>query len=611
VGPSLQPRRRIPIERISRVNWSLDKKLIAMYAAMILLPVIVVTVLGFQTYSANMKNNASAFSLELLTQLGKNVDHYYRELDRVAISFSTDSGVSSALRSEMRSSAERFADKTLVDKALMNLVLVPTKDVIGAYLITANGDLYSRFGSGQQVDYGGYRNEAWYDGALRGEGKALLLSTSRLTSVEGREELAFSFVRSLIDVDRNQSLGVFRMDVDLNGLRVIFDDVRGGTGQELLIVDSAGRIVYDRDETQIARTFPVKLERESGSLVERIGGREAMVNYVTAPRTGWKIASVIPVGELTRGIEIIRNLLWALAGVAAFLSIGLILFLTRRLLQPLKKMQSLMRKVEDGDYSVRFKASSNDEIGNLAGSFNHMVSQINELVRRVFAIRILKREADFKLLQSKINPHFLYNTLESISMKAEVDENYEVADMISRLGRLFRMTISHEKETIALAKEMEYVEHYVQLQKIRFRKLEFEVGIDPALSASHILPWTLQPLVENAIVHGLSPLNHEGKISIEGIRDGDDIVIRIADNGVGLDERKARDIQAELLTDADKKTDDIHMGLKNISDRIRFYFGEGYGLTLTGKPGVGTTVTLRMKNLTEEGERLAEDSGDR
>lgn len=582
-----------------------------MYAAMILLPMLVVTFLGFQTYNSNMKKKASAFSLELLTQLGKNVDNYYHELERISTTFSMDAGVEEALMTEKDSPSARYTEKKIIDQALMNIVLIPFQDVLGTYLIKPNGDIFSRYGSGQQVDYSGFAEETWYQEALRGGGKGVLLPTARTKSIEGREELAFSFLRSVIDVDKNQSAGVFRMDINLNGLKEIFENVRGGTDQELLIVDSQGRIIYDRDEGEITRSFPVALDEQSDSIVEQLDGRKVMVNYVTAPYSGWKIANVIPLKELTQSIEIIRNLLWTLSGVAVVLSIALSLFLTRRLLYPLKKMQLLMNKVENGDYSVQFKAQSNDEIGKLAGSFNHMVVKINELIRNVFMIRILKREADFKVLQSKINPHFLYNTLESISMKAEVDNNYEVADMISRLGRLFRMTINHDRETILLSKEMEYIEHYVKLQQIRFKGLIFVVEMAPEIMKSYILPWTIQPIVENAIVHGLAPLNHEGRIVIEGMSAGADILIRITDNGIGVDEKTVRDIQAHLLTDADQTEDEIHIGLKNISDRIRYYFGDRYGLTLSGKKGKGTTVEIRMLNMKEEGERRADDHGHR
>ncbi|BBI35990.1 sensor histidine kinase [Cohnella abietis] len=581
-----------------------------MYTLMILMPMLVVTFFGFQTYSSNMKERASDFSLELLNQLGKNVDHYFNELDRISLTFSMDSGVEKALLPSGKSAFEQYQDKMMIDKALMDIVLVPFQDVIGTYFINPNGDIFSRYGSGQQVDYGNFRNESWYKEALEAEGKGVLIPTYYLRSIEGREELSFSFVRSLIDVSKNQSAGIFRMDISLNGLSEVFSSVGGGTEQELLIVDSQGHIIYDRDKSKITQMFPITLEQESGSIVKRIDGKEVMISYVTAPFSGMKIANIIELSELTRNVDILRNLLWTLTGVALFLSIGLSVFLTRRLLLPLKKMKSLMNKVENGDYSVQFKAQSNDEIGKLAGSFNHMVRKINELVHHIFVIRILKRDADFKVLQSKINPHFLYNTLESISMKAEVDNNYEVADMISRLGRLFRMTINHDKELILLAKEMEYVENYVSIQKIRFPNLSFIVDIEPEVMKSYILPWTIQPLVENAIIHGLAPHNHEGSIYIKAALVDKDVVIRIMDNGKGMSEEKRRDIQAQLLTNIDKDDDQIHIGLKNIFDRIRYYFGDRYGLViLSGEQGIGTTIEIRMKYLKEEGEPLAEYHG--
>ena len=268
-------------------------------------------------------------------------------------------------------------------------------------------------------------------------------------------------------------------------------------------MDAEGNIVYAQDDQKIAQAFPIALNEDHGSFLYSMEGKEMMINYISTQVAGWKIANIIPVSELTHNIDILRNLLWTLTGVALLLSIGLSILLTTRLLRPLKKMKALMNKVEDGDYTVQFKTQSNDEIGKLANSFNIMVKKINELVHHIFVIRILKREADFKVLQSQINPHFLYNTLESISMKAEVDENYEVADMISRLGRLFRMTINHSRDLIVFAREMEYIDHYVILQKIRFPRMTFIIEIEPEVMNSFILPWIVQPLVENAIIHGL------------------------------------------------------------------------------------------------------------
>ncbi|GGD53351.1 cache domain-containing sensor histidine kinase [Paenibacillus nasutitermitis] len=592
--------------RVSYRNWNLDKKLILMYTLMILLPMLVVTFLGFQRYNENMKDKVSEFSLELLNQLGKNLDNYLNEVERISLSFSMDAGVQQALLPETNDSpANRFNDKKLIDKALMNIVLVPFKDVIGTYLFKPSGEIFSRYSSNRQADYSQFQQERWYREALTADGKGIYLPTYALQSIDGREELAFTFLRSMINIPKNQSAGVFRIDLNLNSLSSIFSNVLGDTKQELYIVDQQGNIVYDRNRIKITEKFPLPLDKEFDSFIFRADGKETMVNYITTQVSGWKIANVIPVSELTHNIEILRNLLWTLTIVALILSIGLSVFLTRRLLLPLKKMKSLMNKVEDGDYTVQFKVQSSDEIGRLATSFNIMVKRINELVHNVFAIRILKREADFKVLQSKINPHFLYNTLESISMKAELDHNYEVADMISRLGRLFRMTINYNRELIRVSKEVEYIENYIQLQRIRFPEMSFILDIKQEVLSSLMLPWIIQPLVENALIHGLAPLNNEGWIRIEASKLNEDLYIRIIDNGVGIEEGKRRDIQSHLLTDANKEDDEIHIGLKNIYDRIRHYYGEGYGLTVQSEPGQGTTVEIRMKYMTDASTSIA------
>jgi len=588
-------------------NWNLDKKLIFMYTVMILLPMLVVTILGFQRYSENMKDKASDFSRELLNQLSKNMDNYSKELDRISLSFALDAGVEDALQTNQEyTPTEEFNDKILIDKALLDIVLVPYKDVIGTYLFKPTGEIFSRYGSGQQIDYSHFLSDPWYKKALDAEGKGVFIPTFSLKNPDNQQDYAFTFIRSVIDVLKNQSVGVFRMDINMNGLREIFSNVQSGTKQELFIVDAEGSIIYDSDETKIMQPFAIPLNQDHGHFIYSSHGKEMMLNYVTTQVSGWKIANIIPVSELTHSIEILRNLLWTLTGVALLLAIGLSIFLTRRLLRPLKKMEALMNKVENGDYTVQFKTLSNDEIGKLANSFNIMVQKINELVHHIFVIRLLKREADFKVLQSQINPHFLYNTLESISMKAEVDQNYEVADMISMLGRLFRMTINNSRDLIVFAKEMEYVENYVKIQNIRFPRMSFFIEIEEEVLKSFILPWIIQPLVENAIIHGLAKQNSEGWIRIVGTRVNDDIIIRISDNGVGLDEVKRREIQAQLLTDAHQEEDEIHIGLKNIFDRIRLYFGEGYGLVLTSKLNAGTTIEIKIKYLDKEDTHLAD-----
>jgi two-component system, sensor histidine kinase YesM len=593
-------------------NWNLDKKLILMYTLMIILPVLVITFLGFQRYSENMKEKAGEFSIELLNQLGKNLDNYLKELDRISLSFALDTGVKDALHSKQEyTPTEKYIDKILIDKALMNIVLVPYKDVMGTYLFKADGEIFSRYGSGQQIDYSHFLQDPWYKKVLEAEGRGIFLPTYSLKSKGSQEVHAFTFIRSVIDVVKNQSVGVFRMDINLNGLSEIFSNVLSGTQQELYLVDGEGIIIYAKDEKKIEQAFPVPLKMDHGGFFYWVNGKEMMINYVTTQVAGWKIANIIPVSELTNNIEILRNLLWTLTAVALLLSIGLSILVTTSLLRPLKKMKALMNKVEDGDYTVQFKTLSNDEIGKLANSFNIMVRKINELVHHIFVIRILKRDADFKVLQSQINPHFLYNTLESISMKAEVEHNYEVADMISRLGRLFRMTINYSRDLIVFAREMDYVENYVSIQKIRFPRMSFIIDIEPQVMNSFILPWLIQPLVENAIIHGLAQQTGEGWIKIEGVRIEDDIYIRISDNGVGLTESRKRDIQAHLLMDTiNEEKDEIHIGLKNIYDRIRFYFGEGYGLTLTSELNEGATIEIKAKFL-EKGDGNLADNLDR
>ena len=232
----------------------------------------------------------------------------------------------------------------------------------------------------------------------------------------------------------------------------------------------------------------------------------------------------------------------------------------------------------------------------LSGSFRHMVLRIQQLMSTVREEEINLRKTELKALQAQINPHFLYNTLDSIAWMCEQGRNADAVKMVHALARLFRISISKGHELIPISKEIQHAESYLQIQKYRYKnQFTYEFDVDPACLDYYCNKITLQPIIENAINHGLDLLVEEGRITVQVRQDGEDIVFTVRDNGVGM----SRELIESILEQGPK--DRTGIGIRNVNDRLQIYFGKQYGLHITSEPDVGTCVEIRMPKI-QEGE---------
>ena len=328
---------------------------------------------------------------------------------------------------------------------------------------------------------------------------------------------------------------------------------------------------------------------------------ENNVIYVlkTVEGSPWRVVGVSYVDELvTSNVwENFRLLALAAAAIllAAFLSS---VFISRALSRPLKGLSSAMRLFEKNAGTFTYApVGGAREVQELSESFGHMVVKIQHLMETVRREEINLRKTELKALQAQINPHFLYNTLDSIAWMCEQGRNDEAVQMVNALAQLFRISISRGHELIPIRSELRHAESYLKIQKHRYKnQFSYRFDVDESCLDFLCNKITLQPIIENAIYHGINGLVDEGEIVITLRADGSDVVFTVADNGVGMEEEQ---IQAILRKE---RSDHTGIGIKNVNDRLKIYFGEGYGITIDSEPDVGTTVTIRMPQVREEGE---------
>jgi len=295
--------------------------------------------------------------------------------------------------------------------------------------------------------------------------------------------------------------------------------------------------------------------------------------------------------------QFFQKLIWFSVS-ASVLILGLTIFLSyqipRSITRPLQKLNEVTEQVAGGNLTVRSDVHTGDEVGVLSESLNTMIDKINELLAQVTTEQVRLRKAEFELLQSQINPHFLYNTLDAIIWLAEAGEQKKVVSMVRSLSEFFRTSLNRGKDIIPLKEELQHVRSYLEIQQVRYQDiLNYEINVPEEELGRYMIPKiTIQPLVENALYHGIKNKRGSGKIEIRGRKQEEMLVIEIEDNGIGISKERlwqVKDgIQKKVLTGKD-----IY-GLYNVNERIRLNFGEEYGIDIHSVYGEGTTVRILL-----------------
>ena len=390
------------------------------------------------------------------------------------------------------------------------------------------------------------------------------------------------------------------LDISFSSISAYLNDVGIGQHGYCFLMDQSGNIIYHPQQQLIYSD----LKRENTSLIAGLpdGSNESgsMIYTLTSlENSHWRVVGVSFVEELiTESVQEVSRIL-AASGIGILLAaviISLVLF--RTLSRPMHGLTAAMRQFEQAaDNFTYVPVGGAREVRALSDSFGQMVVQIQRLMEQVRAEEVNLRKTELRALQAQINPHFLYNTLDSIAWMCEQGRNAEAVEMVNALARLFRISISRGHELIPIRSELQHAESYLQIQSHRYKN-QFSYSFDVQEECLDYLcnKITLQPIIENAIYHGINGLVDEGEIRISCRADGDDILFTVEDNGTGMEPEQ---VQAILRKE---RSDHTGIGIKNVNDRLKIYFGPAYGITIDSVPDEGTRVYIRMPKVREEAE---------
>jgi two-component system, sensor histidine kinase YesM len=589
------------------MHWHVKQKLLFMISMLIFASVTLVTILTYQNQRTDLIRQSSQKTQLLLEQLAINTDTYLEELFRLCLSPYYNKGVMEQLQTVPATPAQKLQKQRVIEDFLGEVMTIPRSDILRALILTDGIYTSSKTRYDASIPEN-FREESWYQDAAASNVPVFIPVHME---TQGRSSLyVFSIVQKILST-RNASnvLGVIRVDANYLGIKTVCDRAEVTQGNALYILDSQGNQIYANSLLEGGLTIQDILAllgnlKGEGPFFEKIGRSEYVISVKALQSADWRVIDIHSTRELTRDAAAARDkaILWAFLCAAGSVLFSVVL--VKLFLKPIFEITGLMQKVQKGDLSVRAKVSGTDELNYLASSFNEMTEQISTfmekndlLTRQIYEAKYLEKEAQYAALCSQIRPHFLFNALNTINLLVKCGRPTDASLCIDNLSTLLRGMVNTDRD-ITLSAEMKIVDSYLKLQQMRYGTLAFEI-IGSEAFQDYILPaMTVQPLVENALVHGCEPKRGGTRIVVAVIPCGEELHITVEDNGVGMEESQLARIREGLaentseLPDAGTSTQSV--GLINISRRVKLKFGLKYGLSIDSALGQGTKAVLRL-----------------
>ncbi|HIR55445.1 MAG TPA: sensor histidine kinase [Candidatus Scatomorpha intestinigallinarum] len=563
--------------RAPRTGLRITTILVTMVVGTVAIILLCCILLFLDRYRSAMVQSARTSSSQAVSQVSNTVGSYLRDMGQ-------------AMELVEQSVSESGESRDWLLAAFLKY----RPDVVAVTSYSAGGELLDCWSPGREPRENIFQNLSFDLSAARESEGAYMTAPHVETIFEGYYPWVVTMTAPL---EGGGEAAWVSLDISFSSISSYLKNVSIGQRGYCFLMDREGNIVY-HPQQQLLYAGLKSEDTEALAALEDGDYADDTVIYCLASVEGsdWRAVGVSYVDELVnRNVnDMIRlSCLLAVVVLGAALLTSWLLF--RFLGRPLRGLASAMESFEsDADHFAYKPVGGTREVQELSDSFEHMVLRIQELMTTVREEEINLRKTELKALQAQINPHFLYNTLDSIAWMCEQGRNADAVRMVHALARLFRISISRGHELIPIAKEIEHAESYLQIQMYRYKnQFTYDFDVDPDCLGYYCNKITLQPIIENSINHGLDLMVDEGRIDVLVRQDGDDIVFSVRDNGVGMSEEQIEAIMQHGPTDR------TGIGIKNVNDRLKIYFGKSYGLHITSEPDVGTCVEIRMPKIKE------------
>lgn len=590
------------MKRITRVfhNWSVTSKFVGVYVLILMLSsTITGVILYFQAYNSAISQARSVMEQNLL-QTKTSIDEKVSMIENISQIIAFDSRIQTLLDSAFINESFQLQDYRYNVAPIVDNIMRQNTYIHSIHVYMNNPtipeifELYDGFYSMKRMRGDGEYTSFMHDSQKSTDWRGLHLEKLLTTrpDVEAKADV-FSYNRKILSGRNNEVNGLVEIEVTQGVLFQPLEDANPDVGS-VLVMDSNSRVASNNttqlsDET--TKQLRAVLPGNNGKLntLATIEGVRSIV--ISIPLTGpdLRLVGVFPVSNFVDKVnQSIQTSFIVLIAALIILSL-LVYYLTVKLLSRMKVLLKAMKQVREGSIDVSVPVVWNDEFTQMALSFNHMTSRIHDLVETVYKSELLEKDAELKALESQINPHFLYNTLATISWVARKAKVPDIVKLSDSMAKFYRLVLNKGNSETLVANELDMVGAYLAIQKFRFEdRFDAVFEVDEQVRSCYTLKNILQPLVENALIHGIEPKRSHGTIIIKADLEDDLVVIRIIDDGVGM----SPDMRQDVIEGRNINTKGSGFAIANIKRRLQAYYGESQHIELYSRQGIGTVITL-------------------
>ncbi|MBC7960282.1 MAG: sensor histidine kinase [Vallitaleaceae bacterium] len=558
-----------------------------------MLIIVVVAIVGFLSYTITgntVEKNSSEYVYQLIKQVNYDIEYYLKNVEYIAGNLQYKKNVQTFFKSD---GEDNYLQKYTIQQEL-DAIVEARKDIINIMLIGNDGQLIVNNPKLKLKTELDFKDQSWYMKALQNKG--IQFSESHVQNLfVGQYDWVVSCSTLLEDPTDGSVLGMLLIDLNYNLINDMVSKIELGEKGYLFVISPDGDMVYHPKQQLLysdikKENINLILKSPDGNIKIREDGLDKQYTIATSSYSGWKVVGAVYLDDLAPYAPYLKRFFVIVSFLAVLVAVLSAVLLSSNMLHPIKDILKSMNQFRNGDLDARIEIQQNNEISQIAKEFNAMTIQIKTLIKENKEVEKTKRKTELKALQDQINPHFLYNTLDSIVWMSEVGNNKDVVTMTSSLAKLFRISISKGNQFITLAEELEHIKSYLTIQKIRYgNKLEYNLEVDETLLKNKVVKIIIQPIVENAIYHGIKNMPGTGTIVIKVAREKEGMAITVSDDGVGMTQEQIDKILRKVYN---KEKDSQGVGISNVVERIKLNYGEEYGLQFMSEPYGGTQVKI-------------------
>ena len=569
-------------------DFSIRTKLIIGFLT-ILLPLVLILSIVFYSYSAEIVLKQSLEQTrEIVEQFSISLDNYMglmrNKMEILADSPTIQEELNTHQDKEDIKNDSFYSRNKRIRRIMLQIYSSVTMNDVEIYGINETNHYLSLWSKKYEIP----DKDILFENANLSKGRSVLVNNIN-------DADTIQMIKMVKDLQTYKPIGYIRFGLKRNYIEKMAKNINFGSDGGVVIFDEnlnkISGIAHDSVLSKLLKEKP-----SIGNFSYSEGKNEYTAVHIHSDSTGWTTVGVIPLRYINKDLAGIQYLTVIIIVLTIIIGVTVSVIIAQSLILPLENTVNALEKFSRGDFAVRLKENRCDEIGKLNRIFNKAIKEINELMQKVTQSEILNKEMEFKTLQSQMNPHFLYNTLDAINWLAFKEKQTEICNLVAAISSLIRASISNKKSIITIEQELDYVKNYIYIQHIRYKdRFDIIYDIDESLLKQAVPKLIIQPIVENAIIHGIENSKNKNLLYISVKRENECIIIIVKDTGIGMTDEKVSELLKEPLNaEGDEQKAHTNLGLYAVHKRIQLMYGDLYGLTVQSQAGEGTTVTLHI-----------------